>query len=97
MLRLEMTELQDLEFDLSLLGFDDKELATILEPEVIEGLTDEDEVPAVPNDPKTKLGDIYVMGNHRLMCGDSTSIDDVEKLVNNTKIDLCYTDPPYGN
>lgn len=66
-------ELQDLqgEIDLSLLGFDADELAKILEPEQIEGLTDEDEVPAVPVEAKTKLGDIYQLGNHRLMCGDS--------------------------
>lgn len=96
MLRLEMTELQDLDFDLSLLGFDDKELAAILEPEVIEGLTDEDEVPAVPDEPKTKLGDIYMLGNHRLMCGDSTSIDDVEKLCDGRLVDMWLTDPPYN-
>jgi len=51
----------------------------------------------VPEEPKTKLGDIYKLGNHRLMCGDSTSITDVEKLVAGTTIDLCYTDSSLWN
>ena len=95
-LSLELSELQDIGFDLDILGFDANELNALLEPEEVEGLTDEDAVPEVPEEPKTKLGDIYQLGNHRLMCGDSTSIDAVEKLVNKAKIDLCYTDPPYG-
>ena len=96
LLALELKEL-DGDIDLSLLGFDADELNALLNPvELTEGLTDEDAVPDVPDEPITKLGDIYQLGNHRLMCGDSTSIDAVEKLVNNTKIDLCYTDPPYG-
>jgi len=95
-LSLELQELKDQDFDLTLLGFDDKELDALLAPETTEGLTDEDSVPDTPIEPKTKLGDIYILGNHRLMCGDSTSIDAVEKLVAGTTIDLCYTDPPYG-
>jgi len=95
-LSLELQELKDQDFDLTLLGFDDKELDALLAPETTEGLTDEDSVPETPIEPKTKLGDIYILGNHRLMCGDSTSIDAVEKLVAGTTIDLCYTDPPYG-
>ena len=95
-LSLELQELKDQDFDLTLLGFDDKELDALLAPEVTKGLTDEDSVPDTPIEPKTKLGDIYILGNHRLMCGDSTSITDVEKLVVGTTIDLCYTDPPYG-
>jgi DNA modification methylase len=95
-LSLELEALQNTDFDLSLLGFSDKELNELLEPEVVEGLTDEDAVPETPIEPKTKLGDIYILGNHRLMCGDSTNIDAVKKLVAGTIIDLCYTDPPYG-
>ena len=95
MLALEVADLKDAGYDLGLTGFSLDELEA-LNPEVIEGLTDEDAVPDVPDEPKTKLGDIYQLGNHHLMCGDSTSIDAVEKLVNNSKIDLCYTDPPYG-
>jgi len=96
MLSLELQDLKD-DIDLSLLGFDPDELDALLNPiEETEGLTDEDAVPETPVEPKTKLGDIYILGNHRLMCGDSTSIDAVEKLVAGTTIDLCYTDPPYG-
>ncbi len=96
LLSLELEELQDAEFDLTLLGFDDKELDKLLQPEIVEGNTDEDAVPEVPEEPKTKLGDIYILGNHRLMCGDSTSIDAVEKLLNGETVDLVYTDPPYN-
>ena len=96
LLSLELEELKDEGFDLELLGFDDKELDKLLQPEVIEGNTDEDAVPEVPEEPKTKLGDIYILGNHRLMCGDSTSVTDVEKLLESQKADLLFTDPPYG-
>lgn len=96
MLSLELMEIKD-DVSLAMLGFNVNELDALLNPtELTEGLTDEDAVPDVPEEPKTKLGDIYQLGNHRLMCGDSTSIDAVEKLINNNKIDLCYTDPPYG-
>lgn len=96
MLTLELADLKDSDFDLDLIGFDAKELEKLLEPEQVEGLTDEDAVPDAPEEPKTKLGDIYQLGNHRLMCGDSTSIDAVEKLLNGVTIDLVHTDPPYG-
>ena len=96
MLSLELQDLKD-DIDLSLLGFDPDELDALLNPiEETEGLTDEDAMPDVPDEPKTKLGDIYILGNHRLMCGDSTSIDAVEKLMDGTKPDLIHTDPPYG-
>jgi len=96
LLTLELKNLADDDFDLSVLGFDADELAKLLEPEQIEGLTDEDAVPDVPDEPITKLGDIYQLGNHRLMCGDSTSIDAVEELLESQKTDLLFTDPPYG-
>ena len=96
MLTIELQDLEDEGFDLTLTGFDDKELNALLQPEVVDGLTDEDAVPDVPDEPKTKLGDIYVLGNHRLMCGDSTSIDDIEKLMDGKKADMVFTDPPYG-
>jgi DNA modification methylase len=96
MLTLELQDLKD-DIDLSLLGFDPDELDALLNPiEETEGLTDEDAVPDVPNEPKTKLGDIYILGNHRLMCGDSTSIDAVEVLMDGQKADMVFTDPPYG-
>jgi DNA modification methylase len=97
MLTIELKDLEDEGFDLSLTGFDDSELDALLNPiEETEGLTDEDAVPDVPEEPKTKLGDIYILGNHRLMCGDSTSIDDAEKLMNGLLADLVFTDPPYN-
>lgn len=96
MLKAEIEDLNLENFDLSLLGFDDKFLDGLLEPEPSEGLTDEDAVPAVPEVPITVEGDVWVLGNHRLMCGDSTSIDAVEKLMDGAKADMVFTDPPYG-
>ena len=96
MLTVEMKDLEDEGFDLKLLGFDDKELNALLQPDIVDGLTDEDAIPDVPEEPKTKLGDIYILGNHRLMCGDSTSIDDIEKLMDGNKADICFTSPPYN-
>ena len=95
LLALEMNGLDQEGFDLSLLGFDDNELATILAEET-EGLTDPDEVPDLPDEPTTKEGDVWLLGNHRLMCGDSTSIDAVDKLMDGAKADMVFTDPPYG-
>ena len=98
LLALEIKDLQELDFDVSLLGFSEDELNGILDKlvEEVDGLTDEDAVPDVPDEPKTKLGDIYQLGNHRLMCGDSTSIDAVDKLMDGKKADMVFTDPPYG-
>ena len=96
MLKVELAELKDLDFDLSLIGFDADELANLLEPEQVDGLTDEDDVPEAPINPKTVPGDVWILGNHRLMCGDSTSIDAVEKLMDGQKADVIFTDPPYG-
>lgn len=96
LLALELQEL-DTNIDLALLGFDADELNALLNPvELTEGLTDEDAVPDVPDEPVTKLGDIYQLGNHRLMCGDSTSIDAVEKLMDGERPDMVFTDPPYN-
>lgn len=91
----EMHFLQELDFDLSLTGFDDDELEALLFEET-EGLTDEDEVPDVPDDPVSKLGDVWLLGDHRLMCGDSTDAGTVALLMNGDKADMVFTDPPYG-
>jgi DNA modification methylase len=96
LLTIELDELLKDGFALDILGFNADELTALLEPEQVDGLTDEDAVPEVPEEPKTKLGDIYQLGNHRLMCGDSTSIDAVEKLMDGQKADMVFTDPPYG-
>jgi DNA modification methylase len=96
MLSSELAELEELGFDLGIIGFDNKELDSLMAPEVTEGLVDEDEVPEPPPEPRTQLGDIYILGAHRLMCGDSTSIDAVEKLMEGKKCDMVWTDPPYN-
>lgn len=95
MLKVEIAELADADFDLSLLGFDDKVLAGLTAEET-DGLTDDDAVPEPPAIPATMLGDVWVLGNHRLMCGDSTSIDAVERLMSGERADMIFTDPPYG-
>ena len=95
LLSLELGELQAIDFDLSLIGFSEDELELLLVEEV-EGLTDEDAVPEPPETPTTVEGDVWLLGNHRLMCGDSTSIDAVDKLMDGKKADMVHTDPPYG-
>ena len=95
-LKLEMDRLGELDFDIELLGFDDDFLASLMIEEPGEGLTDEDAVPEPPETPTTVEGDVWVLGNHRLMCGDSTSIDAVDKLMDGNKADVVFTDPPYG-
>jgi DNA modification methylase len=96
MLSLELMDIKD-DVSLAMLGFNVDELDALLNPtELTEGLTDEDAVPDVPNEPTTKLGDIYQLGNHRLMCGDSTSINAVEKLMDGQLADQLVTDPPYN-
>jgi site-specific DNA-methyltransferase (adenine-specific) len=96
MLTIELNDLLADGFALELLGFDPKELGALLEPEVVQGLTDEDAVPDVPEEPKTKLGDIYQLGNHRLMCGDSTNVEAVVELTGGAGVDMLLTDPPYN-
>jgi DNA modification methylase len=96
MLRVEFGELRDLDFDLSLTGFDDSEIDALFPTEIAQGLTDEDAVPEVPEQPVTVEGDVWLLGRHRLMCGDSTSIDAVDKLMDGRKADMVFTDPPYG-
>ena len=95
LLKVEMGDLNLEGFDLSLIGFDDKLLADLL-ADPTDGLTDPDEVPEPPAEPVTVLGDVWVMGNHRLMCGDSTSIDELEKLAAGQRVDMWLTDPPYN-
>jgi len=97
MLTVELNDLKADDFNLDLLGFDVDELNALLDPvELTEGKTDEDEVPEAPEEPVTKTGDIYRLGRHRLMCGDSTSIDALEKLCDGQLVDMWLTDPPYN-
>ena len=96
LLKIELEQLKELDFDLGLIGFSDDELALLMGGETTEGLVDEDQVPELVDDPVTVLGDVWLLGNHRLMCGDSTSIDAVDKLMNGEKAQLLHADPPYG-
>ena len=90
-------ELEDLAGDFgALMGFSEDELVALLQDDENEGLTDEDAVPEAPEVPVTVEGDVWLLGRHRLMCGDSTSIDAVEKLMVGRKADMVFTDPPYG-
>jgi len=96
MLALELAEIGELGFDLDLTGFTADEIAALTPEKIQPGLTDEDAVPDVPEQPVTVLGDVWILGKHRLMCGDSTSIDAIEKLTEKQSIDMVFTDPPYG-
>lgn len=95
LLKLELEELQGMDFDLSLTGFDDLEINDLLAVGN-EGLTDADMVPEAPEEPITKPGDLWILGNHRLLCGDSTKAEDVGRLLGQVKPLLMVTDPPYG-
>ena len=95
LLKMEIKELEAKDFKLDLLGFNDEQLNNILFEEK-QGLTDEDEVPETPEEPISKLGDIWKLGNHRLMCGDSTKNEHFDKLMQNEKANVVYTDPPYN-
>jgi len=96
MLALELADLDLENYDLGLTGFDDDELAALMAEAVTEGLVDEDQVPAEPETPVTVLGDIWQLGRHRVMCGDSTSIDAVDELMESQHPDMVFTDPPYN-
>ena len=97
MLALELQDLADMNFNLDLTGFTSDEIDDLLSVEdETEGLTDPDSCPEPQLNAVTKPGDVWVMGEHRVMCGDSTSIDAVEKLMNGQKADMVFTDPPYN-
>jgi DNA modification methylase len=96
LLPLELAELRDADFDLGLLGFGADELAGLLDPGLQDGLCDPDEVPAPPDDAITQPGDLWILGDHRLLCGDSSKADDVDRLLDGDRIQLVNTDPPYN-
>ena len=95
LLDLEVKSLLEENYDIDLLGFDSAELDKFLKNDE-EYLTDEDEVPEPPEKPKSEKGNIYQLGEHRLMCGDATNIEVVKKLLNGYVSDLIITDPPYN-
>ena len=98
LLRVELAALQEADFDLALTGFDADELLEIMagEEATNEGNTDEDAVPEVPVTPVSKMGDVWIMGNHRLLCGDSTDKASFTLLMAGEKAAMVFTDPPYG-
>jgi len=97
LLALEFGELEGLGFDVELTGFSAEEIAALTPEEVPAALTDEDEVPEPPEEPVTRLGDVWLLGRHRVMCGDSTSVDAVEKLMDGSHAQFCFTSPPYAD
>ncbi|HEX3998250.1 MAG TPA: DNA modification methylase [Pirellulales bacterium] len=96
LLPLELQDLQNLEFDMSLLGFDQDELDKLLSGDLQEGLCDPDEVPEPPDEATTQPGDLWILGDHRLLCADSSKAEDVDRLLNGATIHLVNTDPPYN-
>ncbi len=96
LLPIELSSLQEMNFDLGLLGFDQEELARLMSGDVQQGLTDPDDVPAPPDEATTRPGDLWILGNHRLLCGDSGRPQDVDRLLDGATVHLINTDPPYN-
>lgn len=96
LLSLELAELESLDFDLSLLGFSEEQLARVFDGDLKQGQCDPDEVPAPPDKAITRPGDLWLLGEHRLLCGDSASAQDVDRLLAGQSIQLVNTDPPYN-
>jgi len=96
LLPIELADLQGLDFDLGLMGFSEDELTALLAPAGTAGMTDPDNVPAPPDAATTVPGDVWVLGEHRLMCGDSGSVTDLDRLLDGQPVHLVNTDPPYN-
>src|SRR5712671_3068594 len=97
LLRLELAALQDEDFNVSLIGLEDEELARLLAAQdAAEGLTDENAVPELPETPVSLAGDLWILGNHKLVVGDATNQDDVTMLMAGDTADLIFSDPPYN-
>jgi site-specific DNA-methyltransferase (adenine-specific) len=96
LLSMELSALQDDGFDLALAGFDDLDLARMIRSQGSSGCTDPDEAPVLPSAPFSQLGDIWQLGAHRVMCGDSTRPEQLKQLVDGQLVDLFLTDPPYN-
>ncbi len=95
LLRIELTDLEALDIDLGSLGFSQEELSKFMS-EVTDGATDPDSIPAPPDEAVTRKGDLWILGDHRLLCGDSASPTDVDRLLDGNVIHLVNTDPPYN-
>ena len=97
LLRLELAALQDEDFNVGLIGFEDQELARLLAAQdAAEGLTDEDAVPELPQTPVSTIGDLWILGNHKLLVGDATNEADVSRLMAGDAADLLFIDAPYN-
>ncbi len=96
LLAIELGELDELGFDLDLTGFEAIELDKLLDGESMAGLTDDDDIPEAPENPVSKEGDVWLLGDHRLICGDSTKAKTIEKLMGEDLADMVFTDPPYN-
>jgi len=96
LLPIELSALQEANYDLGLLGFNAEELAKLMDTGVNEGLTDPDDIPEPPDEAVTQPGDLWILGNHRLLCGGSSSPADLDRLLAGAAIHLCNTDPPYN-
>src|SRR5262249_39100873 len=92
----ELLELQKLDFDLSLTGFTVDDVSSLLSSVNPEGQTDPDAVPEPPEEAITKVGDLWLLGSHRLLCGDAAHAEDVDRLLDGQPIHLVHTDPPYN-
>ncbi len=95
LLKLELSEIEELGFDLDVIGFSDDELNELLEDEDA-GLTDDDDIPEPEDQAISQLGEIWQLGEHRLLCGDATNQDDMEQLMDGDLADMVFTDPPYN-
>jgi hypothetical protein len=96
LLPIELNALRGMDFNLDLLGFSNDDLAKWLDPDGKSGLTDPDEVPEPPDDPITQAGDLWILGDHRLLCGDSGNPEHLDRLLDGQVIHLVNTDPPYN-
>ena len=96
LLPIELSALQETNYDISTLGFNANELATLLDPMLRDGLTDSDNVPEPPDAPVTQRGDLWLLGDHRLLCGDAAKSEDVDRLIGGERIHLVNCDPPYN-
>jgi len=92
----ELLALREIDFDLDLVGFSVDDLAKLLDPDGQDGLTDPDDIPEPPDKAITQPGDLWVLGDHRLLCGDSSNSEDIDRLLDGGKVDLVNTDPPYN-
>jgi DNA modification methylase len=96
LLRLELADLSELGFDLGLIGFGAGELERLLAGDSRVGLTEDDDAPELPEQAITRRGDLWIMGEHRLLCGDATVLADVERVLDGRLADMTFTDPPYN-